>query len=274
MLSSLLSDLSISQLLVRMSTTAFVVIGVAMAVGRLGPVVGGALAGLPIVLGPGFFFLIMQAPPEFASNAAVYSLFSLCATQVFLLAYIAAAERRGPLVSLLGALATWGAAAALFRLLPPQAFVGIAMFAVITLVSRKLGAIMVRGTIKRARADYFSLLLLRGILAGLLVATVTTAASRLGAIASGLLLAFPIGYSVLSITIHEQFGAQMAVATLHSAILGTISLAGFCAVLALAIPNMPATWAFILAVLVSLAITMALVLFSRHRKASSSQTTG
>lgn len=274
MLSSLLSDLSIGPLLVRMAATAFVVVGVAMAVGRLGPVVGGALAGLPIVLGPGFFFLIMQAPPEFAANAAVYSLFSLCATQMFLLAYIAAAERAGPLISLLGALAAWGAATALFRLFPPQAFVGIAIFAFITVASRKLGATLVRGTTKRARADNFGLLLLRGILAGLLVAAVTTAAHQLGAVASGLLLAFPIGYTVLSITIHEQFGAQMAVATLHSAIFGTISLAGFCTMLALAIPNMPVAWAFILALFVSLAITIVLILFSRHRETSPGQTSG
>lgn len=269
MLPSFLSDLSIGQLLVRMTATAFVVVGVAMAVGRLGPVVGGALAGLPIVLAPGFFFLVVQASPEFTANAASYSLLSLCATQIFLLAYIATAERAGPLVSLLGALAAWGTAIALFRLFPPQAFVGITLFAVVTIVTRKLGATFVRGTIKRARADNFGLLLLRGILAGLLVAAVTMAANQLGATASGLLLAFPIGYTVLSVTIHEQFGAQVAVATLHSAIFGTISLAGFCAVLALAIPNMPVAWAFVFAVAVSLAITIVLILLSRFMRTSS-----
>ena len=252
-----------------MAATAFVVVGVAMAVGRLGPVVGGALAGLPIVLGPGFFFLVMQAPPSFASHAAIYSLFSLCATQIFLLAYIGSAERASPLVSLLGALAAWGAATALFRLFPPQALVGIALFAVVTAVTRKLGTTFVRGTIKRARADNIGLLILRGILAGLLVAGVTAAANQLGATASGLLLAFPIGYTVLSITIHEQYGAQAAAATLHSAIFGTISLAGFCAVLAIAIPNMPAVWAFVLAVTVSLAITVALILLSRFGRNAS-----
>ncbi|ADP19998.1 putative membrane protein 91 (plasmid) [Achromobacter xylosoxidans A8] len=269
MLSSLISDLSIAQPLARMAATAFVVVGVAMTVGRFGPVIGGALAGLPIVLGPGFLFLLMQAPPGFASNAAIYSLFSLSATQIFLLAYIIAAERAGPLVSLLGAVAAWGAATALFRLLPPQALVGIALFAVVTAITRKRGATFVRGTIKRARADNIGLLLLRGILAGLLVAGVTAAANQLGATASGLLLAFPIGYTVLSITIHEEFGAQAATATLHSAIFGTISLAGFCAVLAIAIPNMPVAWAFVFAVAVSLVITVALILISRFARNAS-----
>src|SRR5690606_18972202 len=91
-----LLDLPVVPLLIRMAATAFVVIGVAVAVGRLGPIVGGALAGLPIVLGPGFLFLAMQAPPDFAASAAAYSLLSLCATQLFLLAYIVAARRAGP----------------------------------------------------------------------------------------------------------------------------------------------------------------------------------
>ncbi len=266
MLSFFLTDISIGQLLVRMTATAFVVVGVAMAVGRLGPVVGGALAGLPIVLGPGFLFLVMQSSPEFVSDAAVYSLLSLCATQLFLLAYIIAATRMGPPFSLLGALVAWGAFAALFRLFPPIPLVGIILFAAVTVVARKLSGGFVRASTRPARADKFGLLLFRGILAGLLVAAVTAAASQLGAVASGLLLAFPIGYTVLSITIHERFGAETAVATLHSAIFGTISLAGFCAALAAAVPTIPAFWAFLIALAVSLVITVALILRSRFAR--------
>lgn len=259
---SLVMDVSIGQLVARMASTAFVVIGVAIAVGRLGPLVGGSLAGLPIVLGPGFFFLVMQTEPEFVSNTAVYSLLSLCATQIFLLAYITVAGRGGPLISLLAALAAWGVAAAFFRLLPSQPLVGIALFAVVTVAARKLGAAFVQSAARPARADNLGLLILRGILAGLLVAVVTAAASQLGAAGSGLLLAFPIGYTVLAITIHEQFGPKTTMTTLHSAILGTMSLAGFCATLAIAIPAVSAGRAFILALAVSLLTTVALILRS------------
>lgn len=260
-----LLDLPVVSLLIRMAATAFVVIGVAVAVGRLGPIVGGALAGLPIVLGPGFLFLAMQAPPDFAASAAAYSLLSLCATQLFLLAYIVAARRAGPAVSLLAALAAWGTAIALIRMLPPQALLGIALFAGVTAVTRKLGATFVQRAVNHPRADNLGLLFLRGALAGLLVAAITAAANRLGPTASGLLLAFPIGYTVLSVTIHEQFGAQVAATTLHSAIFGTISLAAFCAMLAVAIPRMPVAAAFILALSVSLATTIVLVLLSRFK---------
>lgn len=263
MLLSLIPEISVVQLLTRMTATAFVVIAIATAVGRFGAVIGGALAGLPMVLGPGFFFLMLQASPDFVSEAAAYSLLSLCAAQVLLLAYIAAADRAGPLPALLTALGAWAAAAVLLQLFPPQPLAGLALFAVVTLAARKLGAAFVRPAQTSARADRFGLLLLRGLLAGLLVAFVTAGASKLGATGSGLLLGFPIGYTVLSITIHEQFGAETAAATLHSALLGTISLAGFCATLALAMPVLSPASAFLLALAVSVAITVGLVLRSR-----------
>ena len=50
-----LSLASFLELGVRMGATAAVVVAVTFAVGRFGPLVGGALAGLPVVLGPGFY---------------------------------------------------------------------------------------------------------------------------------------------------------------------------------------------------------------------------
>lgn len=259
MLASLFADLSIGQLLTRMAATAFVVIGVAVAVGRLGPAIGGTLAGLPIVLGPGFFFLVRQASPDFVSDAAAYSLLSLCATQIFLLAYIVTAARARPLISLVAALTAWGVAAMVFRLIPPQPFFAIALFIALTVVARALGGRFVGAATKAKPTDNPGLLCPRAVLAGLLVAVVTGIARQVGATASGMLLAFPIGYTVLAITIHEQFGRATAAATLHSAILGTMSLAGFCAALAIAMPFVSPVWAFLSALVVSVAITVGLM---------------
>lgn len=259
LLASLFADVSIDQLLTRMTATAFVVIGVTIAVGRLGPVIGGALAGLPIVLGPGFFFLARQASPDFVSDAAAYSLLSLCATQLFLLAYIMTARRAGPLMSLVAALTAWGAAATVFRLIPPNPILGVAMFTALTVAARLFAARFVGVPAKAERADNLGLLCVRAVLAGILVAVVTGAASQFGAITSGLLLAFPIGYTVLAITIHEQFGKATVALTLHSAILGTTSLAGFCAALAFAAPFASPASAFLFALAVSVAITIGLM---------------
>lgn len=259
MLSFLFSDVSTGQLFVRMAATALVVIGVALAVGRLGPMIGGALAGLPIVLGPGFYFLVIQTPPEFVSDAAVYSLLSLCATQIFLLMYILSADRVGALPSLLAALAAWAVSAALFRLLTPQLLLVMLLFAVVTVTGRRLAAGFIEEASVPARATDFHMLLLRALLAGLLVTIVTALASQLGASASGLLLAFPVGYTVLSVTIHEQFGSAAVKAALYSAILGTISLGGFCATLAFALSFLPPLWAFLAGLVASVLITIGVI---------------
>lgn len=248
-----------------MAATAFVVIAVALAVGQFGPLVGGALAGLPIVLGPGFYFLIAKAQPEFVAHAAAYSILSLCATQVFLLVYIAAARRASPLWSCVAATAAWMISVVLLRFLPINAWLGLAVFIGVTLATHRIGARFLRAAVKRRRAESLGLLLLRGGLAGLLVATVTMASGHLGVEWSGLLMAYPIGYTVLSVTIHEQFGSDTVMATLHSAIMGTVSLGAYCAALALVTPILPYYGAFVVALAVSLIVTVGLVLRSRLR---------
>lgn len=250
------------QMGIRMGATAAVVIGVALAVGRLGPAVGGRLAGLPIVLGPGFLFLMRQAPADFVAEAATHAILSLAATQLFLLTYVALARRAPPLGALLAAVGVWTLAALALGALSPGPLAGAALFAAVTLLAWAAGRAFVRAAPRRGGAENPRLLLVRGLLAGLLVAVVTVLAGRLGPGTAGLLMAFPVGYTVLSVTLHERLGADLAAATLHSAILGTVSLAGFCGTLAVAAPVWPAAGAFLAALTVSLAITAGLAVAS------------
>lgn len=249
-----------------MSTTAFVVIAVALAVGRFGPLIGGALAGLPIVLGPGFYFLLARAPLDFVTEAAAYSVLSLCATQVFVLAYIATASRLSPLLSVLAATVSWFICVFLFRTLPPNPWVGIALFIVVTWLTRRAASHFLREAVKAKRGESLALLLLRGGLAGVLVATVTAAANYLGTQWSGLLMAYPIGYTVISVTIHRQFGRDIAIGTLNSTLLGTGSLAAFCAGLALSLRVLPPYSAFVLSLAASFAVTAGLVFINHAKK--------
>ncbi|HLT26457.1 MAG TPA: hypothetical protein VK047_07145 [Zeimonas sp.] len=264
----------IAELLVRTVATAIFVIGVTAAVGRLGPAIGGALAGLPIVLGPGFFFLARTEEASFVIDAAGYSLLSLCATQLFLLAYVFAAARGAtPLRAIARAGGAWIASAAALRLLPPQPWLGLALFAALTALVHRLGAGFRSKVPTDRRDETLGLLLLRGVLAGLLVAVVTAASRRLGTGWSGLILAFPIGYSVIAATVHRRLGAANVVATLHSAMLATVGLAGFCAALAFALAVWPAGPALAAAFAVSFAITAALVIV-RMRSSSVARRNG
>ena len=266
MLASAMSTVSLDALLVRMLVTAFVVVAVSWSVGALGPRIGGALAGLPIILGPGFYFLAMQSPAPFVSQAASYALLSLCATQLFLLAYVATARRGIPLLSIACAIFTWLMAAVVFQLLPARPAMGMALFILTTGICLRLSARFVSPAPSTTGKAGLGLLTVRGILAGALVALVTTMSQWLGSTGSGLLLAFPIGYTVISVTIHQKSGTASVVATLRSALLGTASLAGFCAALALAIAH--TTPAAALATALSTSVLMTLGLIFRQRLGS------
>lgn len=265
-LATVFADIPVELLLTRMVATAIIVIGVALVVGRLGPVIGGVLAGLPIVFGPGFYFLVSQASPTFVLDAASASLLTLCATQIFLLAFVAIAQRATPLGSLMVAVSAWLVAASLLAQLPPRPVLGLTLFLAVTFLARKWGSGFIEKTAKPRARENFGLLLMRGLIAGVLVAIATVGASRLGPVGSGMLLAFPIGYSVISITLHEQFGAATAAGTLYSAILGTISLAAFCATLAFTVAYVPPFGALAGALAMSVIVTLGLVGMMAPRK--------
>lgn len=264
-LASIFSHIPLEALAARMAATAFVVIAVSWAVGRFGPVIGGALAGLPIILGPGFYFLIAQAPEAFISQAAAYALLSLCATQLFVLAYIASARKARPWMSLACAIGTWLLVASVLRLLPAQPLLGVLLFSAATLACLRLGRRFTLSKPASAGKAGLGLLLARGVLAGSLVAVVTAASGWLGSVGAGLLLAFPIGYTVVAVTIHQTQGAADVIATLYSALRGTASLAGFCAVMAMAVPHWSAPVALGAALATSVLITLCLVFRQRVR---------
>ena len=264
-LDSLLAGIDLEPLAVRMAATALVVILVSWSAGRFGPIIGGALAGLPITLGPGFFFLIRESSSDFIGQAAAYALLSLCATQLFLLAYIATARKGLPWMSLAAAVVTWVVAASLLRLLPAQPLFGILLFTMVTLLCWRLSRSFTLPAEPGKGRGGMALLLVRGLLAGTLVAAVTTMSAWLGSAGSGLLLAFPIGYTVVSVTLHQTLGTARAISTLRSALLGTGSLAGFCLVLALAVAQWSPPVALAAALATSMIITLSLVVIGHSR---------
>lgn len=265
-LASIFFQIPLEALAARMAATAFVVIAVAWAVGRFGPIIGGALAGLPIVLGPGFYFLIAQTPKAFIAQMAAYSLYSLCATQLFLLAYIASARKARPWTSLACAIGACLIVVCLLQGLPAQPVIGVLLFALASLFCLRVGRRFILPESPSVGKAGLGLLLARGLLAGALVAVVTATSSRLGSVGAGLLLAFPIGFTVVAVTIHQTQGPADVIATLYSALRGTASLAGFCAVLAMAVPHWAAPVALGAALATSMSITLCLV-FRRQIRA-------
>ena len=195
------------ELFVRIVATAAIVIGVTLAAEHLGPKIGGALAGLPIVIGPAFFFLVRDQSVAFSADAAAAALTSLAATQAFLLGYVAVAERSRAAIG--AAVVAWLLAASLLSLVPASPWLGLAIFTASMLAARFLATRFLRPHGPARAGGSFLSLVLRGLAAGLLVAAVTLAADRLGPVWAGFLIAYPIGMTVISVTLHQRLGSAI-----------------------------------------------------------------
>lgn len=252
---SLLAPVLDAAIVSRVLATALIVIAITLAVERLGPKIGGALAGLPIVIGPGFFFLLAERGAAFSAEAAAYALLSLSATEAFLLAYCAAAARLPAGASVLAASGAWLGSAYLLSHLPPSPVLGLLLFILAAAGARRAIGRLLRVERLRGPKGGAVLLAVRGLAAGLLVAAVTLAADRLGTGWSGILIAFPVGFAVVSVTIHHRSGRETAIATLHAATLGVGSLAAFSFVLSATVLALSPTIAFASAVAAGMALT-------------------
>lgn len=242
----------------RMGATALIVVGVSWVAARLGPVIGGVVVGLPIVLAPGLGFMLFDHSSGFVAEAAAGALFSLAATQVFLLCYVALSRDAGPFLSVAGGTLVWAVIALPLSILPHHPVAGLALFAAVTLGARRIGRIWVSAQVAKAAGTNWILLILRGLLAGLLVGAVTLGASTLGPAFSGALMAFPIGFTVIAVSLHLDHGGAFAGQTAYAGLTGLSSLASFCFVLSVLLVPLGAGMAFALALAASIAVMLAL----------------
>ena len=253
------------EFLVRAFGTGAVVVTVAWAAARLGPVLGGILVGLPIVLAPGFFFLLRAETSQFVALMAAGALYSMVATQVFLGAYIVASRTRFASFAILAAIAAWCLAALPLSLLPHPPMAGAALFALTTIILLLFTRHFLAPPQAPTPATRWALLVARGVAAGLLVGIVTLAARLLGPSLAGVLLAFPIGFSVVLLSLNLDHGAGIAARTAYSGLLGVSSLAAFLLILALTLETMSRSASFALSLLASLLTTAVLGITTRLR---------
>lgn len=252
----------IAELLVRATATAAVVVGITIAVDRLGPAIGGALGGLPIVVGPGFYFLMLDQTTEFVIHAAISSLMALTASQAFLVGYIVVARRSR--AAILAAVLCWLLAALLLTEVRSSPWIGAGLFLAATAAALVLARRFERTHATPRIRGGLTMLLIRGIAAGLLVAVVTVAAARLGPIWAGFLMTYPIALTAISVTVHQRSGADVVIATLRSLMSGIGSIAAFTFTLAITLLPFGMFWAFAASLVASISVTTVLTLRSRR----------
>lgn len=252
-------SLQLLELSVRVLGTAAIVYAVSRTVASLGPHLGGLVAGLPVVVGPGLFFLALDLSAEQLATAAAATVLVLPATLVFMFAYAVSAAVLPPLLAAALALAGWLVAALLLSLLPANAPAAFAFFVGTALLFRGLLAGRPQGAVAPTAPQREGVLAVRAILAGILVGAVTLAADVAGPRLAGMLLSVPVAMIVIAVSVHRDRGAPALVGTLRSAFLGTVSIAAFGFTVALAAPAAGGLGALAAALLASLGLMAALV---------------
>ena len=83
---------------------------------------------------------------------------------------------------------------------------------------------------------------------------------------SGILLAFPIAYVLISLNIHKVFGKAIATEVVYSAIFGTVSLAVFCIAFAVFVNIVALTYVLFISLLGSVLTTALMVIVESQVK--------
>lgn len=250
---------------IKLLATACIVIMVALAVGRLGPKLGGILAGTPVILGPGYFFMLREQPAEFVQEAVLSTLHALVATLLFTLCFVLTAGKLSALQSLLLASLLWVPAALVFIQLPGGLLGAMAVYLVVLMMAEGVNRWLRLGQpVVVAGSGWFDLVL-RGVLAGTVVSVATTLAARSGPALSGVLLGFPAGILTIAWALHERYGAEVARMTVSMTQRGMLSLIAFCSVSYLGVGQLPGTLVFALSLAASMLTSFALFMFSLWR---------
>ena len=214
-------------LTLKMVLTASVVVITSLVVERSGPFVGALIGAAPTAAGAAYTILALEHSPDFIAASAVGSVAVNAAVAIFAATYASAAQRHGLFVSLGAASAVWFAAAAALRLVdwtPLGAVVlNVVVFGIaipLTWRYRDGGA---PAKFRRTRFD----IPLRALAAGVVVAVVTTASSRIGSFASGMFALFPIILGSSVVIMHPRIGGKVTASMLAHAQLPLIGL-GLC----------------------------------------------
>ena len=249
-------------LLVKMAVTAAFVIAATKTAERVGALVAGMIATLPIAAGPSYLFLSLEHDAAFIANAALGSLVVNAATAVMALVYVALAQRRGLVVSLAAALCVWFALAALVRQLPwttPAAVaVNIVIFAICIPLANRFGH--VRMPLVRQR--WYDVPL-RAILVGLLVATVVELSDRLGPTVTGILAVYPIVLTSLMLILHPRIGGPATAAVIAHTISGLVGFSLCCLTARLLVEPLGTPLGLLTALAVSIGANMAIGMLRR-----------
>ena len=222
-----------SLLALKVILTPLLVAAATLAARRWGFLVGGWLAGFPLVSGPISICLALEQGPTFAAQAADGALLGLLAAVTFCFVYACSAKKLRWPASLIGALSvylltTWG----LSLVTSSLAISSVSVILLVGVGMRTIG-VSTASSVQVAAPSWD--LPVRMATATVMVMLITGGAEYLGPKWSGLLSPFPVFASVMAVFSQIQGGVMAVRRRLRGMIIGCLGAAAFLAVVGLAV---------------------------------------
>ncbi|MEE8626903.1 MULTISPECIES: hypothetical protein [Methylobacterium] len=254
-------------LLVKMLTSAVIVVLASLAVERAGALVGAMIATLPLSAGPAYLFLALDHDAAFLRDSAVASLPAIAATALFIAAYAALARRHGVAPSLAAALGTWTAAALALRALGGGPLGAGAATILVIVACMALCRRVRAGPPVPKRPGRRNDVLVRAGIVMTLAAAVVLAGRLAGPGAAGLLALAPVVMVSLAVILHPRLGGAATARMLVLSLPGMLGFVAALATLALTVERLGPALALPLALLITILWNGGILLAARTRPA-------
>ncbi len=217
-------------LIVKMAVTAAFVVAATVAAERLGPLIGGLAASLPLGAGPVYVFLALDHGAGFIAQSAVNSLAINNVNVIFALCYALLAQRHSLTLSLAVSLVLWFALAFIANVVPwtilSAGLTNLLVLPACIVLARPLRSVRIPPV-----RTYWYDLALRAAMVALLVGVTVTSSFRIGPGGSGILAVFPMMLLSIMLILHRRVGGKPTAAVMAYAVVGLIGFACACVVL-------------------------------------------
>ncbi len=240
----------------RASATALAIVLVAKLGERGGALIASVVMTFPMNAGPGFLFVALEQNAAFVSRGALVGFAGTGAVLAFVAVFVRVARIRSFVAGLAAAVLAWLALALAtialpLSLLSATGAIGLGAALVALLHTGRVAALPTTAI----RAGWH-LVLARGLIAGVVVASVAEAAGRLGPTIAGLAYAFPTTILASLWLLERHYGHRFTLATMARVPAGIATYAGFCLTLHLAAGPLAPVAAWALAVLAAVVIAV------------------
>ncbi len=257
-------DPAITFLLVKMLTTAAIVVTASLVAERTGPLIAAMVATLPVSAGPVYVFLAMEHGDAYIAEALLGSMGSNMATTAFSLGYVLAAQRfaTGPALAL--AFAVWAPVLFGLRALSLPFAAMLVMIALAFPVIHRVVTPYLAARPKAAPRLAWYAIPVRALFVAILVGTITTISLRIGPQWSGFFATFPVVLSTLVVFVQPRLGGPATAAIIGSGVLGLMGFGVALAVAHLLVQPLGRWWALAIGLLVCIVWNLSLVAIKRR----------